>query len=462
MSWRSLLTTIFPFGKAPLIILIATVLSGAWLLLHPVPRREANLTLWTFADPHYHAYVQARPAFEEQHPGTRVDMQLVTGDAVTYRLRSAFWADLDVPDVVETEISSAGSFFQGREDDIGFMDLKPLLERDGLLDRIVKSRFSPFSHRGRIYGMPHDVHPVMLAYRRDIFEAEGIDAAKLETWDDFVAAGRRITRTSERNPSNPRYMLQMSRSDSGPFEICLFQRDGGYFDAEGRVTFDREEAVETMLWYVPLVAGPDRIGQEVGWGQPWARAVNDGYLLAYFCPDWRSKMTEQQIPQASGKMALMPLPAAQPGGRRTSTWGGTMIGITRRCQDKELAWDLAKHLYLNTNDLGRRFRDLNILPPVKDSWSHPAIQEPRDYWGGQKLGALYAALAEQTPPQYASPYLNLAKSKLGEALCDCVVEYEKLCPDVTPEKQAAFQEFVRARLKASADDVRRQLQRNPF
>jgi len=60
------------------------------------------------------------PSFEATHPGVTVDVQLVSGAAVTTRLQAAFWADLQVPDLVETEISSAGSFFRGSMKNIGF------------------------------------------------------------------------------------------------------------------------------------------------------------------------------------------------------------------------------------------------------------------------------------------------------------------------------------------------------
>jgi len=103
----------FPFGKAPFIILLLVVVSGGWLLLHPIKRTEATLRFWTFADTHYYAYLNAKPSFEAAHPGQTVDFQFVHGQAVTTRLRAAFWADLDVPDMVEVEISSAGSFFRG-------------------------------------------------------------------------------------------------------------------------------------------------------------------------------------------------------------------------------------------------------------------------------------------------------------------------------------------------------------
>ena len=120
-------------------------------------------------------------------------MQLVHGDAVNSRLRAAFWADLDVPDLVEVEISRAGSFFRGPAEDVGFIDLMPILKRTGYYDRIVQTRFAPYRNRGRIYGLPHDVHPVVLAYRRDLFEELGIDVRQIRTWDDFVRIGREVS-----------------------------------------------------------------------------------------------------------------------------------------------------------------------------------------------------------------------------------------------------------------------------
>jgi arabinosaccharide transport system substrate-binding protein len=461
-SWRDNLTAWFPFGKAPLMILAIAVISSVWVFSHRQTAQKADLTLWTFATSHYLAYKEARPAFEAAEH-VKVDMQLVSSAAVTSRLRAAFWADLDVPDLVETEITLAGSFFTGKEEDIGFIDLKPLLARDKLLDRIVQSRFSPFTHRGRIYGMPHDVHPVMLAYRRDLFEQAGIDASKIETWDDFIREGRRITRTSDVDPTNPQYMLETTRTSRTPLDTLILQRGGGYFDADGNLTMDNEIAVQTLIWYVPLVAGPERIGQQLGWGQPFVEGIGKGRVWCFFCPDWRSKFVEQDMADLRGKLALMPLPAFERGGRRTSTWGGTMIGITKKCKNKEKAWALAKHLYLNMNDLERRFLDTNILPPVRDVWKLDAFKAPREFWGGQRLGQMYIDLADQTPAQYANPYLELATSKLGEALSTCVTKYEQLCEGgLTTEEEQEFEAFARKRLKDNANDVRRQMGRNPF
>lgn len=440
----------FPYGKAALTILALGVLSGIWLIANPPAKTPANLTMWVFARQHYDAYLKALPSFEQAHPGTKVQLLLVDNRGLVPRLQAAFLADLEVPDLVEVEISSAGALFRGPLEDIGFEDLTPWLERDGLRRRMVQARFAPYMSRGRIFGLPHDVHPVMLAYRRDLFEKLGIDAEKLTTWDAFIEAGRKIS-----DPRLPRFMLEAADSNAGNLETFLFQRGGGFFDPEGRCIFDNEAAVQTMLWYVPLVTGPRRIADSLGGGQILTQAVEAGHFLCLIAPDWRSKGIEVDIPRMAGKMALMPLPAVRPGERRTSTWGGTMLGMTKRCANKEMAWKLALHLYLNKEELAERFRETNILPCLQEAWNHPSYREPRAYWSNQPLGSLYAELAPHVPFQYTSPFIGTAKGKLGEALVACVQRYRT-------HGEQGFEEFVRAELKRRADQVRRLIARNPY
>jgi arabinosaccharide transport system substrate-binding protein len=439
----------FPYGKAALGILIAALSAGLWLACHPVPAPKATLTLWVTASFHYDAYRKALPAFEAAHPGTKVDVQLVAFDGMEARLQSAFWADLGVPDLVETEISSAGTLFRGPLNHVGLVDLTDRVRREGLWQRMIPARFAPYTSRGHIFGLPNDVCPVMLAYRRDILEREGVDVAQIKTWDDFIRLGHRLT------VSNRRYMIELNDSGAENLEMCLFQRGGGYFDARGRCTLDNEIAVQTMRWYVPLVAGPQRIGSSLGGGQILTKAVEDGYFLFLVCPDWRTKYFEMDIPRVTGKMALTTLPAVYPGGIRTSSWGGTALAITRCCARQDLAWELAKYLYLDHRGLAEMFRGTNTLPVLPEVWNDPVFAEPRPYWSGQPIGALYARVAPQVPPQYASPLIVTAKAKLNEALVACAARYRA-------QGETGFEAFARERLHQSAEDVRRLIRRNPY
>jgi len=439
----------FPYGASAATMAGLALASGVYIASRRGQKNTADLRLWTFAKPHADAYLKMLPDFERKHPHKRIDIQVVAGEAVTSRLQAAFWSNLDVPDLVEVEISWAGSFFRGRLESIGFRDLTERIHQTGLWERIVQTRFAPYTTRGRIFGIPHDVHPVMLAYRRDLVENLRIDVDAIRTWDEFVEIGRRVTIPGKR------FMMELPPAGTSSLEVMLFQRDGGYFDAQGNCTLDNEIAVQTMRYYVPLVAGRYRIGNDLGGGQIFTRALEDGYYLFMVAPDWRTKVIEQDVPKVAGRMALMPLPAFTAGGRRTSTWGGTMIGITKRCADPELAWELIMHLYLTKEALAQRFRDTNILPPARDLWDHPAYDEPRPFWSNQPLGRLYANLAPQTPPQYTSPYIGLAKAKLSEALIACVDYYNRY-------GERGFDGFVRQQMERAAAEVRRQMRRNPY
>jgi arabinosaccharide transport system substrate-binding protein len=439
----------FPFGAAALCILTLSVLSGAWLALHPVQQKTSTLTLWISAPEHQKSYLDAVPSFEAAHPGVTVDVQLVGPQAVTTRLQAAFGSDLDVPDLVEVPIDFAGSFFRGPIEHVGFADLTDRIHQAGLWDKMVRSRFAPYTSRGRIFGLPHDVHPIQLAYRRDIFEKEGIDARRIKTWDDFIRIGRKLT------IPNQRYMIELFDYRDAHLAACLFQRGGGYFNPQGDCIFDNEIAVQTMRWYVPLVAGKDKIAGSLGAGQILTKAVEDGYFLCLIMPDWRTKTLEKDIPRMAGKMALMPLPAVTPGGLRTSTWGGTMMGITRHCKNQDLAWQFALHLYLDKKELGARFQGTNILPALREAWTQPAFHEPRPYWSNQRIGALYAELAPHVPSQYTGPFIVPAKAKLGEAVVACVQYY-----NTNGEK--GFEDYVRFRLRQSANEVRALMRKNPF
>ncbi len=443
----------FPFGKAALALFAFALASGAYLFATPPPKTAANLTMWTFAKPHYEAYLKALPEFEKAHPGTKVDIQLVANTGLAQRLQSAFQADLDVPDMCEIEISSAGTFFRGPLNHIGFADITDRVNKDGLLDKMVAARFTPYTSRGRIFGLPHDVHPVMLAYNREIMEKEGVDVSKIVTWDDFIKVGQKLTIPDKR------YMIEMSDGGSDQIEVALFQRGGGYFDANGNLTMDNEIAVDTMKWYVPLVAekSKTKIANNLSssYGSVIAKGVEDGYFVCLVAPDWRTKGMETDIGKMAGKMALMPLPRVTADGAPTSTWGGTMLGITRHSTHKDLAWEFAKFLYLNEKDLAGRFEATNIIPPVKSAWNEPAFDTKRPYWSNQALGRQYANLAPSVPFQYTSPFIGTAKGKFGEALV-ASVQYYKANGD------QGFDEFVRATLKNRADDVRKQIARNPF
>jgi arabinosaccharide transport system substrate-binding protein len=414
----------FPYGKAPLVLLLIAILSSVAFAATRSSKRPADIVLATFASTHVQAYRDALPEFEKKY-GVNVEIQQVDFQSLEARLQSAIVANTEVPDLVEISEGTLGFFTRGPERDFGFMDLTELVEREGLNHRVVETRYAPWSTRGRIYALPHDVHPVMLAYRRDIVEELGIDVSELDTWEKFVAAGRKITKDLDGDGTIDRFMLDLPKNGQWGIQILLRQQGIDLFDAQGKVAFNTPKAVETVLWYMRETRSPERISYEAGWGQNFVKAMSDGLVLFVMTPDWRSWQYQNDAPKLKGKMALMPLPAWEKGGRRTSTWGMTGLTISKNTKNPELAWELAKFLYYNKEDLGKRFAANNIIPPLKEAWDLPEFHKPNEFYSNQKLGLEYARLAPQVPPLYPSPIYKSAQTKLDEAITRCAIYYDE-------------------------------------
>ena len=438
----------YPYGKAPFALLVIAIVSvGIRVATARRHDDRPDLVVVTHTDAHFESYRRAIPRFEREH-GVKVQLQIVNWASLQSRLQNSVLAGSEVPDLAELFEGSMGYFTRGPAEDFGVRDLTDLLKRDGLYDRMVQSRFSLWSARGRIYGLPHDVHPVMLAYRRDLVQQLGIDVSQLDTWEKFVEVGRRISRDVDGDGVVDHYMIDLRFDGNWGLDTLMLQRGGQFFDPQGNVAFATEDTAELIRWYILQTRGPNKIGYDCGWGQPVAKAMIDGLVVFQWTPDWRSWVFEDEVPSLKGKMALMPLPAWTPGGRRTSVWGGTGLMLMKATKHPELAWELAKFLYFDAPELGKRFQATNIIPVLKDAWNLPEFEQPNPYWSNLPIGKMYAALAPETPPLYSSPVDAQARTQLDLAYAHAVEHYTKY-------GEAGLTEAIRANLAKVAADVRR-------
>ena len=440
----------FPYGKAPLAILILAILSGAVLLFATGTlsgNRPPDLVYATFVKEHAVAYAPAVARFEKEY-GVKVQLQVVDQKALQSRLQSALQVGADVPDMVELMYGTMGFFTKGPLEDVQLVDLTDRLKQSGMYDKLVTNRFSKWSSRGHIFALPHDVHPVMLAYRRDLVEQLGIDVKKLTTWEEFSRVGRQIT-------TPDRYMIDLPSDGNDILILLMLQNGGSLFDAAGNVVFDSDAALDTICWYVKQTTGRTRIAFPGGQGQLLSKAMIDGLILFYLCPDWRTLQFQNDVPSLSGKLALMPLPAWHEGGIRTSTWGGAGLAFTNKCRNIDLAWKLAMYLYYDPAQLGPEFAETNILPPLKSAWNLPQFHQPSAFFSGVSLGEVYSQLADQVPQEHDTAFNSLAKAKLSEAYGDAVDYYQK-------NGENGLREYAKARLAFNADFVRKVIARNVF
>jgi arabinosaccharide transport system substrate-binding protein len=416
----------FALSPGALVMLILAVCSGAAILTLDSKKQSGELSMWTFAQPHYDIYVPEVGAWNTSGEPV-VDMHLIGRQVMDRRMLGGFLGDVPTADLIEAERSTASLAFAGPLDAVGFVDITDRLDAEGLLDSINPPSLSPWTYEGRVFGVPHDVHPVMLAYRADITEAAGIDMDAVQTWDDLFRVLSPLQQHTDRGDPMDRYVLSLSASESDMLETLLLQADGGAFTETGTLAIARDVNVTAVANMVSWMIGPGRVATHVPEFSPTGDQLKlEGHALCYLMPDWMCNVWRRNVPTLEGKVKLIPLPAWEAGGRRTSVWGGSMLGIARTSANQDAAWEFAKHLYLSEELALQLYRAGDIITPIQEHWDNPIFDEPDVYFSGQRKGRMFIDLAPDVPLRAASPYFKQARGAVQNAVSRTHDEADKL------------------------------------
>ena len=435
------------------------VVSAIVLVLWPIPQKE-GLAFWIFAKSHQRLYDPMTATWNAtQQSADRVHILLLSGSALQRRLLSGFLSGTPLPDLVEAYVQIVAQAFKGPLEDVGFVDLTDIVRVEGIDEQINAPSFAPWTSRGRIFGLPHDVHPVLLAYRADIVEAAGLDVGAIETWDDFVRLLRPLVRDVDDDGYPDHYLLNIWETNPELIESLMLQAGGALLDAQERLVMHSESNARVLATVVSWTTGPNRIAVNAPEFDAAGNKMRlDGTVLFSLMPDWLTSAWRQDLPQLAGKVKLMPLPAWKQGGRRTTVMGGTMLGIPKRVKDFDSAWRYAKNLYLSPDLARALFRTTGIISPVKRHWTDPVYDEPSTYFAGQRYGRLYIAAAPDVPPRTSSPYNALAQIKMADSAL-ALKAYAQYYGTYTVAELLPEARRLLARAEA---EVRAQMQRNVF
>ncbi|MFN7021937.1 MAG: ABC transporter substrate-binding protein, partial [Phycisphaerales bacterium] len=311
-------------------VVLALALASAAMVAAFPASTPGGVQMWTFARLHKQLY---DPIIAEWPAEARPNITLMSFPALERRMLQGFLARTPTAELIEVERRTAARAFVGPLESVGFLDITDRLASEGLLEQINAPSFSPWSSRGRVFGLPHDVHPVMLGYRADIVEAAGIDVSKIETWDDFERVMSPLMREVGSDGKPRRYLLNLWEDKEDLVEALLLQAGGGYFDETDRPRIASEVNARVISRVVSWCRGPGRIAADApDFTASGNQLKAEGFVVASIMPDWMCNTWKNEIPQLAGKVKLMPLPAWEKGGRRTSVWGGTMLGITKSAE----------------------------------------------------------------------------------------------------------------------------------
>jgi len=412
---RKAFTSVFSPGLA--VVLGIAIVTSALVVFYPHKEPE-GIEILGFSWRKHAAFLPRVERWNRENPDRPFVLRLLSTRTLERRMLSGFLSGTPMADMLDTYEEIFPKAFLGPIEQVGFLDLTDRLHEEGLYEQFNEPSFSHLVYRGRIFGLPQDVHPVLLAYRSDIVEAAGIDVSEIETWDDYFRLLAPLTEDRDGDGLPDHYLLNLSEIAVGEIYMLIMQNDGTLFDDDGEPHFATEQNARTLATLMTWIVGPQARGRTFYSSGSAASSLKhrlDGLVIGTMVIDPNISMWKVETPALAGKVKLMPLPAWEKGGRRTSVIGGSMISINKRSPHIETCWEMAKELYMSAEVAESTWRTVGIISPVKALWNEPFYHEPEPFLGGQSPGTLFIEQAPHVPRRPSSPYSLLARARIGSA-----------------------------------------------
>ncbi|WP_143765191.1 ABC transporter substrate-binding protein [Catenulispora acidiphila] len=351
-----------------------------------------TITVWSW-DVAAKALKRLAPAFEQQHPGVKVNVVDIGYDNAYDKITVGLKSGSGLPDVLQVEGPKMQSYIGTFPS--GFYDLSTLAAP-------LKAQFNAAAWatgtdaNGKVYALPWDIGPCGVFYRTDIFQQAGVDPASIQTWDDYIAAGVRIKAKTGKK------LLVVDPTGDSTFPMMLHQEGQGYFVGD-KIAVDTPAAVKAMTVMKEL-NDKGLVDYEKGWDALVA-ATKDGTVATTPTAVWWSGTLTDEMPELKGKFAAIPLPAFTSGGIRTSNNGGSLLTISAQSKNSATAWAFIQFVLADADNQVSMLKNEGIFPAFEPALSDPYITGPQDYYGGQTTFKIFADLAKNIPAvQYTADF----------------------------------------------------------
>lgn len=313
----------------------------------------------------------------------------------------------------------------------GFMDLTDLMEP--YMDEVDPSKVPVISDEdGNIIAAPWDSGPTGVFYRRDIFEEAGVNADDIETWDDFLEAGRAI----KDETGSHLFQIDMA-NDDGTFRMFLNQVNNFYFNEDGEIIIHHEPAVEVME-FLKQATDEELALNTPSWDAILTGTAN-GDLATVPFGVWYSGSIKDVAPELEGDWGAFPLPARAEGENRAANLGGSNLVIPATTDNPTAAWRYAEHSVLTAEGQMSIMEEYGIFPSYLPALEDSFFSESDPYFGGQEVWQVFTQQMADIPPINYTDDFTTAEDIVTDAQASILLEGS----DVAETLQEAAEEIAR-------------------
>jgi lactose/L-arabinose transport system substrate-binding protein len=375
----------------------------------PTPNTSGHVTVWAW-NIAAESLKKITPEFSKKYPHVDVNVDM-TGARMQTRLMLSLASGVGAPDVSQFEIYDARRFIATGQ----LADLTPVAGK--YKDLYPAYLWDNCQMNGHVYAIPWDMGPCGVYYRRDIFAKYGINPNKINTWDDYIAAGKRILQLSNGQTK----MLPLGVNGlRGLFLIFLQQTGGQIFDDQGRIAVNTPQARQAldMIKKMRMAGICSDIPQ---WSQEFLSSLNDNSIATYPIGVWFGGTIKDMAKDSHNhavQWGAFRLPAMVPGGIRVANDGGSVLVIPSQSKNKAAAWAFIHYALCTREGELEQYKYYDIFPAYLPALKSPIIDAPDPFYGGQRVGRLFAMDVTKIAKLNLTPNWSEAGSYMDQALSE--------------------------------------------
>lgn len=381
---------------------LGVAVSLALLGSGPATAQSTGITIWSW-NVAASALKSTLEGFNKKYPDIKVTVEDLGNSQVFDKALAACAAGGDgLPDIVTIENFEAEVFWNRFPD--CFADLTELGYTPEMQALFPEFKRTELEVDGVAYAMPWDSGPVAVFYRRDFYEKAGVDPSTIKTWDDFLAAGKKVM---EANPGTVMAQADFN-GDSEWFRMIANEQGCGYFSTDGQSITINQPACVATLEKLKEMKDAGIITAAI-WDQK-IQANTAGKAASQMYGGWYEGTVRSGSPDLAGKWGVYPMPSLTPDGPRAANLGGSSLAISEASENKEAAWKFVEYALTTNEGQVTMLKSFGLVPSLLSAVQDPFVKEPQPYWGGQAVWSDILATLPKIVPARGTAFQADAES----------------------------------------------------
>jgi lactose/L-arabinose transport system substrate-binding protein len=373
---------------------------------------SGEITVWSW-DIAAKALQATVPSFNKQYPNVKVNIVDLGNQQVYDKgLSGCAAGGADLPDVYSVENNEAEVFWARFPN--CFTDLNTLApSANAFKGNFPAFKWTELQVGNKIYAMPWDSGPVVMFYRRDLYQKAGVNPDSIETWDDYIAAGKKIVAAT-----GAKVGVIANGTDDEWFRMLANQNGCFYFSNDAKsVTVNKPGCVTALETVKKLI--DSGVVMQGGWNEQ-IQAFKAGKVATSMFGGWYEGTIRSNAPELEGKWGVFRMPAAKKGGVRAANLGGSALALPASSKNKAAAWAFIRHALATTEGQVTMLKEYGLVPSYLPALKDPYINTASKYWGGQTVWKTILDTLGNVPQARGTQYFQEARQIMVKTQADYV------------------------------------------